>query len=49
VKATEIGDVKDVRNLIALSGQHIHYNASVTVLKYIKSLLEGGEVLKELD
>jgi esterase/lipase superfamily enzyme len=49
VKATEIGDVKDVRNLIALSGQHIHYNASVTVLKYIKSLLVGGEVLKELE
>jgi Alpha/beta hydrolase of unknown function (DUF900) len=49
VKATEIGDVKDVRNLIALSGQHIHYNASVTVLNYIKSLLVGGEVLKELE
>jgi esterase/lipase superfamily enzyme len=49
VKATEIGDVKDVRNLIALSGQHIHYNASVTVLNYIKSLLKGGEVLKKLE
>jgi esterase/lipase superfamily enzyme len=44
VKATEISRVKDVRNLIALGGQHIHYNASVKVLNYIKSLLEGGEV-----
>ena len=44
VKATEIGHVDDVRNLIALSGQHIHYNASKKVLHYIKSLLEGGEV-----
>jgi esterase/lipase superfamily enzyme len=44
LNATEISQVRDVRNLIALSGQHIYYNASVTVLNYIKSLLEGGEV-----
>jgi esterase/lipase superfamily enzyme len=49
VKATEIGSVKDVRNLIAMSGQHIHYNASVSVLNYIKSLLEGGEVFKKIE
>ena len=49
LKATEISEVDDVRNLIALSGQHIYYNASVKVLTYIKSLLEGGEVLKKLE
>jgi hypothetical protein len=47
--ATDISQVKDVKNLIALSGQHIYYNASVKVLNYIKSLLEGGEVLKRLE
>jgi esterase/lipase superfamily enzyme len=49
LKATEISQVRDVRNLIALSGQHIYYNASVKVLNYIKSLLEGGEVLKNIE
>jgi esterase/lipase superfamily enzyme len=49
LKTTEISQVKDVKNLIALSGQHIYYNASVKVLTYIKSLLEGGEVLKKIE
>lgn len=49
LNVTEISQVRDVRNLIALSGQHIYYNASVKVLNYIKSLLEGGEVLKKIE
>jgi Alpha/beta hydrolase of unknown function (DUF900) len=49
VKATEISSVKDVRNLIALGGQHIHYNASAKVLGYIKLLLEGGGVLRMIE
>jgi esterase/lipase superfamily enzyme len=49
LKATEISQVRDVKNVIALSGQHIYYNASVKVLNYIKSLLEGGEVLKNIE
>jgi Alpha/beta hydrolase of unknown function (DUF900) len=48
LKATEISQVRDVRNLVALSGQHIYYNASVKVLNYIKSLLEGGEVKESI-
>jgi esterase/lipase superfamily enzyme len=48
LNATEISQVGDVRNLVALSGQHIYYNASVKVLTYIKSLLEGGAVLKHI-
>jgi esterase/lipase superfamily enzyme len=49
LNATEISQVRDVKNLIALSGQHIYYNASVKVLNYIKSLLEGGEVLRKIE
>jgi esterase/lipase superfamily enzyme len=49
LKATEISQVGDVRNVIALSGQHIYYNASVKVLNYIKSLLEGGAVLEKIE
>jgi hypothetical protein len=49
LNTTEISQVGDVRNLVALSGQHIYYNASVKVLNYIKSLLEGGEVLKKIE
>jgi esterase/lipase superfamily enzyme len=49
LNTTEISQVGDVRNLVALSGQHIYYNASVKVLNYIKSLLEGGEVLRKIE
>jgi Alpha/beta hydrolase of unknown function (DUF900) len=48
LSATEISQVGDVRNVIALSGQHIYYVASVKVLNYIKSLLEGGEVKESI-
>ena len=41
VSATEIGSVRDVRNLIALGGQHIYYNASAKVMAYLGGLLKG--------